>query len=137
MFNDGIQSIELYTLFYLVTMNSYMMMYCILRCCTVIKYIVVSSVNSRDSHSTVVAFWTAGQQVKRSFRHLGHDSFKNLSWKPRLSQPSRRFLVQNCGLKHCNSSENKSLFQKHFSLLIWSSQKFQWESQKFVLSWVC
>ena len=35
----------------------------------------VRRVSCRGSHGTIVVHWTAGRQVKRSNRHLRHDSY--------------------------------------------------------------
>ena len=49
---------------------------------------------------TVVARWTAGQQVERSILRQGHGSYQNSSHSPRLSPAQFSLTVHNRGLKH-------------------------------------
>ena len=51
--------------------------------------------------SSVVARWSAGQQVERLIIHQGHDSEQNSAHLPRLfTAKYTLFTVHNGGLKH-------------------------------------
>ena len=52
----------------------------------------------KGTRSTVVARWTAGQDVQRSILHLRHDSQQISSHQPRLSPAEYSLIVHNQGL---------------------------------------
>ena len=67
-------------------------------------YIIIGK--SEGRHGTVVARWTAGQQVERSILHLGYDySHRNKSLAPGCSRPSIS-LQCRCGVHNIHLLEN-------------------------------
>ena len=65
----------------------------------------------------MVAHWTAGQQVKGSILHLGHDLYQSSSCCPRLSPVHYSLTVQICGLKHYSFQSFWAFFLFCFSSL--------------------
>ena len=66
------------------------------------------------SFSTLVGYWTAGQQVKRSILRLGHDLYQNSSHQPRLSLAQCSLVVHNNWLKH--HSVDIGNYKQHFTV---------------------